>query len=385
MTHRERVLTALSHKEPDMVPIDLGATRNSSIVVGGYEKLKAYMGVKDKNRITNRMMQTVDVSEEILQLLDIDFRSLYPGTPDKGATVELAADRYIDEWGIERFKPEGSYYYDIVKMPLSGQITTTDINKYSWPDPTDPGRWRGLKQKAAEIRMNTDCAIALNLPSAFIHTSQYLRGFEDWYIDLAADHEIAGFLFDTILEIILEICKHILEEVGDSIDVIIAADDLGLQDNLMMPVETYRKLVKPRHEKYFRLMHEKSKAKVHYHTCGTVVSIIDDLIEIGVDILNPVQVAAKGMDPAYLKKTYGGRLSFWGGIDTQKILPYGNVKDVEAEVERMIEIMGKDGGYILGAVHNIQPDVPVENVLALFRHAREYYLCNPSRGIVPSL
>ena len=132
-------------------------------------------------------------------------------------------------------------------------------------------------------------------------------------------------------------------------------------------------------------MHEKSKAKVHYHTCGTVVSIIDDLIEIGVDILNPVQVSAKGMDPAYLKKTYGDRLSFWGGIDTQKILPYGNVKDVEAEVERMIEIMGKDGGYILGAVHNIQPDVPVENVLALFKHAREYYLCNTSRGIVPSL
>jgi len=150
------------------------------------------------------------------------------------------------------------------------------------------------------------------------------------------------------------------------------SDDLGFQDGLMVSVETYRQLIKPRHQKYFQLFHDLSPAKVFFHTCGSVADIIDDLIDIGVDVLHPVQVSAAGMDPASLKQKYGGRLAFWGGIDTQHILPHGTVDDVKAEVERMIETLGAGGGYILGAVHNIQPDVPIENILAMYTHAREY-------------
>ena len=150
------------------------------------------------------------------------------------------------------------------------------------------------------------------------------------------------------------------------------ADDLGLQGGLMVSPEAYRALIKPRHERYFRLLHERSPAKVLFHTCGSVAEILDDLVEIGVDILHPVQVSAAGMQPAYLKQRWGGKLTFWGGIDTQHVLPRGSTEDVKAEVERRVEEFGRGGGYVLGAVHNIQPDVPTPNVLTMYRHARAY-------------
>jgi len=140
----------------------------------------------------------------------------------------------------------------------------------------------------------------------------------------------------------------------------------------MVPPEIYRKLIKPRHAKYFGLMHDMSPAKVLFHTCGSVVDIMGDLVDIGVDAVNPVQVSAAGMDPVQLKRNWGDKMSFWGAIDTQHVMPHGSVEDVKAEVERRIEQLGEGGGYVLSAVHNIQPDVPLENVLAMYSHAREY-------------
>jgi uroporphyrinogen decarboxylase len=205
-----------------------------------------------------------------------------------------------------------------------------------------------------------------------VHTSQYLRGFEDWFMDLAADEKLATALFDAILDINMGICEELLKEVGDDIDVINTSDDLGLQDRLMFSQATYRNLIKPRHKKYFELIHKMSPAKVFFHTCGAVESLVGELIDVGVDILNPVQVSAKGMDPAVLKKKYGKDISFWGAIDTQHLLPHGSPEDVKKEVERMIDVLGADGGYVLCGVHNLQPDVPVENILAMYQHAREY-------------
>jgi uroporphyrinogen decarboxylase len=263
-------------------------------------------------------------------------------------------------------------YYDQVSFPLSGPITLRDLANYPWPDPHDPGRTRGLKKRVREIREKTDCAAVLNLPSAFVHVSQYLRGFEDWYVDIAADRKLAGALFDAVLEVTMAIAEELLKEVGNEVDVLMASDDLGLQNGLMVSHEAYRSLIKPRHRRFFRLLHDRSPAKVFFHTCGSVAAILDDLVEIGVDVLNPVQVSAAGMDPATLKQQYAGRLAFWGGIDTQHVLPHGTVAQVKTEVERAIDILGEGGGYVLGAVHNIQPDVPLDNILAMYAHAREY-------------
>jgi uroporphyrinogen decarboxylase len=351
------------------VPIDLGSTRNSSIVVEGYERLKGHFSVQAENVLTSRMMRVVDVDERILQALDIDTRGVFPATvPD----VMLGADGYRDEWGVERVRPSGSLYYDLRTSPLAGEITLQDIARYPWPDPDHPIRRQGLRERVRQIREQTGCAVVLNLPSGFVHTSQYLRGFEDWFLDFARDRRLLGALFDAVLEVSLAICKGLLEEVGSEVDVLMASDDLGAQQGLMVSPKAYRELIKPRHKKYLQLMHDMSPAKVLFHTCGSVVDILDDLVEIGVEALNPVQVSARGMNPAELKKVWGRKLAFWGAIDTHHVLSRGSVEDVRAEAERRIEELGRDGGYVLGAVHNIQPDVPTENVLAMYYHAREY-------------
>lgn len=372
MTHRERLVAAISHEQPDMIPIDLGGTRDSSIVVEGYEKLKKHFGIEAENKLCDRMMRVVRVDEKILRALDIDTRSIFPGAPIKGRIQELSSHRYRDAWGVERVKPEHSYYYDQISFPLSGEITISDITNYPWPDPDDPGLVQGLKDQVKWIRENTDCAAILTLPAPFVHISQYLRGFEDWFCDFVLNPRLREALFDAVLEVTLQIAKNELKEVGQDVDVVICADDLGTQDGLQISYDDFSRYVKPRLEKYFRQIHDLSPVKALFHTCGSIASIIEDLIEIGVDVLNPVQVTAAGMNPVELKKKYRGRMAFWGGMDTQKILPRGSFKDVEKTVEELIEQMGEGGGFVLSSVHNIQPDVPLENILAMFGHAREY-------------
>jgi uroporphyrinogen decarboxylase len=369
MTHRERVMAALNHQQPDRVPIDLGGTIDSSIVVEGYARLKDHFGVQAEDTLTSRMMRVVDVDERILRALDIDTRGVFPpNQPD----VLLPGDRYRDEWGVERVRPEGSFYYDEVHFPLAGDITLQDIANYPQPDPHDPVRMKGVRERLAFIRRETDCAAVLNLPSAFVHRSQYLRGFEDWFTDFAADRRLLAALFDAILEVNLAICETILREVGSEVDILLASDDLGMQNGLMIAPQAYRELIKPRHKKYFQLMHDLSPAKLLFHSCGSLIDIMDDLVEIGVDVLHPVQVAARGMDPVALKARWGDRLSFWGAVDTQRVLPRGTVEEVRAETRRRIDELGSGGGYVLGAVHNIQPDVPVANILAMYDEARTH-------------
>jgi uroporphyrinogen decarboxylase len=311
----------------------------------------------------------VAVNPAIQEALDVDSRGVFAASPPDVATGERS---YRDEWGVERVQPPGTLYYDQVSFPLAGPIEISDIVGYSWPDPEDPVRVHGLRDQVRAIRQTTDCAVVLNVPSAFVHASQYLRGFEDWFVDLAADTRLACALFDAVLDINLGVCRAILREVGRDVDVVVASDDLGLQGGLMISPDTYRSLLKPRHERYFRQIHEMSSARLFFHSCGSVVDIIDDLVDIGVEVLNPVQVSAAGMDPAQLKKRFGARLSFWGAVDTQRVLPFGTAEEVRAEVERRVEVLGRDGGYVLAAVHNIQPDVPVDNVLAMYSHARLY-------------
>lgn len=366
MTHKERLLAAISHQEPDKIPIDFGGTCNSSVVLEKYEELKVHFGIEAKNVFTNQMMRVVDVHESLLQALDIDTRYVGPLT-------EVAASeptRYIDIWGVEREKIH--FYYDQRKFPLAGDITVADITSYPWPDPDDPRLWRGYKERIRGFRENTDAAVCLYIPPPFIHISQFLRGFMDWYCDLALNPRRSEALFDAVLEHTLQIAKNILREVGQEVDIVCCGDDMGAQNGLQFSRDHYLKYVKPRHAKYFRQVHDLSPAKLHFHTCGSVASVIQDLIEIGVDVLNPVNVAAAGMNPLELKKNYGDRIAFWGGMDTQGVLPKGSAADVKKMVEERIEQMGEGGGYVLSATHNIQPDVPLENILVMFRHAREY-------------
>jgi uroporphyrinogen decarboxylase len=372
MTSRERILAALSHRQPDRVPLDLGGTRNSTMVQEGYERLKAHFGVSAPPVMVERMMRVVEIDEGVLGPLGIDTRAVFPGGATRGLAADLGPHRYRDMWGVERIQPEGSFYYDLAASPLAGEVSVDDILKHPWPDPDDPGFTAGLKERARWIREHTDAASVLALPAAFVHISQYLRGFEDWFCDFVAEPKRLGVLFDAILDVTMAIAKCQLEAVGREVDVVLTSDDLGSQTAFLVSREHYLAHIKPRQQRFFRQIKDLTPAKVVFHSCGAVASIIDDLIEMGVDGLNPVQPQAAGMNPAELKRKYRGRMAFWGGTDSQGIVPLGSVADVKRMVEELIETMGEGGGYVFANCHNIQPDVPAENVLAMFEHAREY-------------
>jgi uroporphyrinogen decarboxylase len=372
MTSRDRVLRALNHQEPDRVPLDLGGTHDSSIVVEGYDRLKAQFGVSAPTQIMQRMTRAATVDEAVLQALGIDTRAIVIGSPRRSVAAELGPREYRDMWGVERVHPEGGYYYDQRRAPLEGSITVADVRRHTWPDPEDPGLLEGMAARLAWIRTHTEAAAILTLPAPFVHLSQFIRGFQDWYTDFILGTDVLEALFDAVLDITIRIAERELEAFGRDVDVVRCGDDLGGQNGLQVGREHYLRYIKPRHAKFFRRVRELTPAKLMFHSCGSIVDILPDLIETGVQIINPVQVTARGMDPAFLKREFGRDLVFWGGTDSQKTLPFGTAEEVRAMVARLIDTFGPGGGFVFSSCHNIQPDVPLENVLAMFAQAREH-------------
>ncbi len=370
MTHRERVLAALEFREPDRVPIDIGTARFTTMVKGAYDRLRAHLGFGEPGAIVDRMQQLVAIDERILERLDADLRAFSQGALDRSTEADLPDGRYRDEWGVIRRQPPGCHYYELDVSPLAGEIDAGTIARYPWPDPADPGITRGLRETAQRLRA-TGYAVMYNARFNLVHTTQYLRGFEDWFYDLAGNHDLFRALFDAVAEVLFELNHRTLAEVGDLIDVVAFGDDIGQQDREVCSLALYRKLLRPYQERTVETIRAHTNAKIMYHTCGSVYRYVPDFIDIGINALNPVQVRARNMDPVTLKREFGGRIAFWGGIDTQRILPHGTPQEVCAEVRRMFDIMGPGGGYIVASVHNIQPDVPPENVIAMFDAARE--------------
>jgi len=304
--------------------------------------------------------------------LGIDTRSIWLKRPGNWKEETREDESYVDEWGIVRKKVKGSWYFDVIVFPLE-KATVDDLKRYSWPDPDDPERFKGLKKEAEKLYRDNKYPIIVD-PTGSIpfQNAQLLRGFGTFLMDLMLNQKFAEALMDKLLDFQIKLLKNLFKEVGSYIDVIKVADDLGTQSGPLISPDLYKKLIKPRHRQLISFIKENSKAKVFFHSDGGIYPFIEDLIEIGVDILNPVQVSAYGMDPRKLKKEFGGQLCFWGGIDTQKTLPYGNTEDVEEEVKRRIGELAPGGGYILAPVHNIQPDVPPENICAMYKTAQKY-------------
>lgn len=236
MTHRERVLAALSHRELDRVPLDLCATRNSSIIVDAYQRLIKWLGLADEVEVdvlqqlgAARGLRLAQVDEQILRRLDVDLCGVFLGPSDNWQDIELDERTYQDQWGVVRCRPPTSYYYDIIHWPLAGDITPSDIVRWPWPDPEDPGLVRELRERAQKLRETTDYAVVLRLGNILVHQSQYMRGFEDWYMDFAATPSLICMLMDAILEIRLVITRRALEEVGDLVGVASFSDDIADQ------------------------------------------------------------------------------------------------------------------------------------------------------------
>ena len=373
MSRRQRLVTALSHRQPDRVPLDLGTTVVTGIALKTYERLKTSLHIDPgPTRVFDRRNQLAVVDDEVLGALDIDTRPVCAGAPENRPVVEAAdQEGFTDEWGSLNVRPPDVDTYFIANAPLAGEISLHDILRYPWPDPDDPGRTRNLRSQAEALRAKDDRALVMAIPGSIIQMSQLLRGFEDWYIDVAANPDLIGALLDQIAEIQIAIAGNLLAAVGDLLDALFIYDDLAMQDRLVVSYRHYQKLIEPRLRKYVQSLRSKTSAKIVHHNDGAIVPVLDSLADMGIDAVNPVQVSAKGMgDVADLKRRFGGRLCFWGAIDTQTTLPLGTPAAVAAEVRARIQALNQDGGYVCGAVHNIQADIPEENVLALYRAAR---------------
>lgn len=372
MTHRERVIKALNHQEPDRVPIDLSGTTASMIVSGAYERLKRYLGIDSETLFINGTSGRVVPDEEILGRFDIDTRMLLLQPPVKGAEGKELPSSYEDEWGVVwKLTSDGRYY--AIKVPFAGQPSISDLHTHSWPDPDDPRLTKGLRARGKELHEGTDYAIVMGLPGRVFSLGQRLCGFEDWLVNLITNPKFAGALLDKGVEIESQMVKNMLGEVGDNVDVVMCPDDLGMQNALLISPELYRKMIKPRHKRLLDAIKSHTKAKLLLHSDGAIAPVIGDLIDVGVDVLNPVQVSAAGMgDTKWLKKEFGEHICFWGAIDTHHVLPFGTPEDVGEEVRRRIEDLAAGGGYVVASVHNIQAEVPPENVCAMFEAAKEY-------------
>ena len=374
MTSRERVLATLSHQEPDRVPVDLGQAGGDGITAVAYQNLRRHLGLPEiPITIKHKFAQEALVDEDVLRRFRIDFRFVEPGAPDGWADVPVGENGYRDEWGVVRTMPPDSYYYDLTGSPMSEDGTKSAIANHPWPDPENPGRYRGLKEKARYLHEETDYAVVANLNCSFFLRCFELRGWSNFYMDLAANVEFAEALMDRYLDVRLRIAELALEQIGEYIDVImVTSDDLGMIDRTLVSPPMYRELVKPRQKRTFDFFRKNSDAKLFYHCDGAIHQLIHDFIELGVEALNPIQLNAAEMgDTKRLKAEFGDKLTFWGAIDTSHVLPNGTPEDVRAEVRRRIEDLAPGGGYVVCSVHNIQPEVPPENVVAMFDSAYE--------------
>jgi len=381
MNSRERGKLALNHKEPDRIPFDLGGTVLTSIHVNAYRNLRRYLGLPEKDiGVMDVFQQIATIDEDVRQKLGSDIRNVAPRSSatfkiEVNTTDLLGYDFFYDEWGIGWRKPQdGGFFYDMFDHPLSHATSIEDIKNHPWPDPTDPARFEGLAERARYVAEDRGEVVILGgLAAGYVELTAWTRGFTKFYPDFVTNLDMLTYLMDTIIDLKLAYWDIALPMVGKYADVVQEADDVAGQYGLLMKPETYREIIKPRHKKIFDFIKARSEAKIFFHCCGSVREIIPDLVEIGVDIINPVQVSATGMESAGLKRDFGNDITFWGGlVDTQGVFTDGTPEQVREEVRRRVDDFGPGGGFVAAAVHNIQANVPPENIMAMWETLQEY-------------
>ena len=344
---RERVLNALSHKTTDRIPLDFWATPEV------WENLRAHFGTKN--------------DEEILEALDIDIRQFQPRY--KGSIVKRPDGSYIDEMGVHRkpVKNDVCVYEEYASSPLGFVENIEDFKTYNWPD-IDSFDFESLPEQIGDAHKTY--YIKLQTGGLF-ELAWALRGYEQFLIDMIESPEIAHFIMGKLTDFYCEYVRNVMRCAGEKYDMVYTYDDIAAQNSLLISKDMWREFLRPYHVKLNKVIHEFGKT-VMYHSCGAVYDVIPLLMELPIDVLNPIQPTAKGMDFEKIKENFGDKLCFHGGIDIQRLLPFGSSEDVEAAVRNAIAVLGKGGGYILTSAHYIQADTSVKNILTMFETAKTY-------------
>lgn len=373
MTSRARVLAALDHRSPDRVPRDLGGTFATGVNIVAYRNLVRHLGLDEEVSILSERSRLANLSPAVLERFQSDTRGILPGGSFSVGQANPDGS-FTDGYGVVRRLPDERGHYYVVATPLSGEISRHSITVASrnWPDPEDPVYTEGVAEAARHWHDQSGYAVVLNLPVGCIHLAQWLRGMDAWLMDLVADPELSTYLLDMLLERWLVVARRLIDAAAGCHDIVFFGEDVAFHNGPMVSPRTYRQIIHPYQQRVFAALRAWSPAKILYHNCGSVAWQIDDLIEMGVSALNPVQVNSVGMDDtAALKRRFGDRIAFWGAVDTGYALPRGTPAEVRAEVRRRIGDLNHDGGYVLASVHNIQADVPPENIGAMWDAADE--------------
>ena len=405
MTSRERVLCAIEHKEPDRVPLDLGSTPSSGISAIAYNNLKKHLGMESgTTRIYDVVQQVVQPEEEILDRFGVDVIDVgrafnekdcdwYDVTLADGSTgqypVWFRPEKQADgSWlakdgeGVIARMPVGATFFDQAAFPYlddypeswdgldhaMGRVLWSALVHSPWDHAGEDGFYETLREKTLRLRQSTDRALMIVCGCNLFEWGTFLRRMDNFLMDIMADEENVEALLEQLMIRHLATLEKVCAAVGDIVDILRFGDDLGMNTGLFMPPEKYRKLFKPHHTKLNEYVHRHSRMKTLLHSCGSLYPILPDLIEAGYDILNPVQTSAYQMDPEVLKREFGRDITFWGGgCNTRSVLNHGTPAEVYDHCRRRIELFGEGGGFVFNQEHNILPDVPPENILAMYK------------------
>lgn len=378
MTSRERVNAVLHHEIPDRVPIIIGVSNATGIKIRPYRGLLNLMNleVEEKYIYDWPELGTALPDERVMQRLHSDVRGVLDRFPEevyKRNQARPPHTPFIDDWGGGQMEIGPDEWFPGI-APIPDAITVDVLENYPWPNMDDPYRVAHVREQARRLHEQNQYAILATPWLMFPFERAFeMQGMEKFLMNLATEPDFAQELLNKNNELCMRLMGNFLDQCGDMIDIIKIGDDLGTQENLMISPRMYRRMLKPLHAEMITLIKQKTKAKVFFHTDGDVFDLIEDFIEIGVDVLNPIQTSAGKMSNLEeLKNRYDKRIVFCGAIDTQKVLPYGTPQQVREEVKRVMHILGRGGGYMLATVHTVMNEVPPENILAMVDAVEEF-------------